>query len=338
MRGVRYLGERRLAVMPGEIREPGPGEVRVEVAYTGICGTDLTVYNGKMDARVTMPAALGHEMSGRIAVLGPDVDGWQVGDAVTVLPSVWCGQCPACVAGNHHVCHRLVFLGIDADGAMQNSWTVPAANLVALPADLDLRYGAMVEPVAVAVHCVERANVRPDDRVLVVGGGPVGLLVAMMCRVNGADVRLSEPDAMRRSIAQGVGFETVDPTEQDLGELVETWTAGAGADVAFEVSGTRGGVAAAVASLKVRGRLALVAVHTAPVEIDLFRCFWRELEMVSARLYQRPDFERAVELVASGRIDVAPLLSQVVGMDDAEEAFRSLESGGAMKVLVDCGS
>lgn len=338
MRGIHYLGDRKLVVAAqGDPLPPGPGEVRIDVAYTGICGTDLTVFNGKMDARVTMPAVLGHEMSGRVAELGEGVTGWALGDAVTVLPLVWCGRCPACLAGHHHVCHRLVFLGIDADGSMQNSWTVPATALVALPVDLDLRHGAMVEPLAVAVHDVERAQVRAGDRVLVVGGGPVGLLIAMVCRVEGADVRISEPDPARRSMALDLGFQTIDPSQQALGEVVDRWTEQVGVDIAFEVSGSSPGVDSAVAALKVRGRLALVGVHTTPVTIDLFRFFWRELELVGARLYQRRDFESAVALITSGQVTVAPLLSQVVGLEEAADAFRALESGGVMKVLVDCG-
>lgn len=338
MRGVHYRGDRELVVAEYDRLPPGPGEVRIDVAYTGICGTDLTVYNGKMDARVTVPAVLGHEMSGRVAELGEGVTGWAQGDAVTVMPLVWCGRCPACLAGHQHVCHRLVFLGIDGDGSMQASWTVPADALVALPADMDLQHGALVEPLAVAVHDVERAEVRADDRVLVVGGGPVGLLIAMVCREQGADARISEPDTTRRSMALDLGFETIDPTQQDLDDFVGAWTGQAGVDVAFEVSGSGRGFAAAVGALKVRGRLTMVGVHTAPVTVDLFRFFWRELELVGARLYQRRDFETAVALITSGKVAVAPLLSKVVGLDEAAEAFRSLESGGVMKVLVDCGS
>lgn len=337
MRSVHYRGNRELVVAQTDARQPGPGEVRIDVAYTGICGTDLTVFNGKMDSRVTMPAVLGHEMSGRVAELGEGVTGWEPGDPVTVVPLDWCGHCPACAAGHHHVCHQLDFLGIDADGSMQNSWIVPASTLVALPPDLDLRHGAMVEPLAVAVHDVDRAHVSAGDRVLVVGGGPVGLLIAMVSQVRGADVRISEPDLSRRSVALELGFETVDPLQQDLGEFVAGWTKQTGADIVFEVSGTSPGLNAAVAALKVRGRLALVGVHTTPVEVDLFRVFWRELELVGARLYQRADFDAAVELVTSGQISLAPLLSKVVGMDEALDAFRSLASGGVMKVLVDCG-
>ena len=112
---------------------PAPGEVQLDVAYTGICGTDLHILHGAMDARVTMPAVLGHEMAGQVASVGEGVEGWAVGDAATVMPLVSCGDCPACTSGASHICYRLVFLGIDAPGSMQSRWNVPAEVLVRLP-------------------------------------------------------------------------------------------------------------------------------------------------------------------------------------------------------------
>ena len=120
-------------------RLPGPGQVRIDVAYTGICGTDLHILHGAMDHRVTMPAVIGHEMSGRIAEVGPDVADWAIGDPVTVMPLDWCGECPACQRGHSHICQRLNFLGIDSPGSMQSSWTVPSRRAGAAAADLSLR-------------------------------------------------------------------------------------------------------------------------------------------------------------------------------------------------------
>jgi threonine dehydrogenase-like Zn-dependent dehydrogenase len=135
MKQARYLGNRAFDVADVPVPVPPPGMVTVDVAYTGVCGTDLHVYHGDMDARVSPPTVIGHEMSGTIAEVGPDVDGWAVGDPVTVMPLDWCGTCPACRAGNWHVCQNLRFIGLDAEGAMQQRWTVPARSLVRLPPD-----------------------------------------------------------------------------------------------------------------------------------------------------------------------------------------------------------
>ena len=159
-----YLGNAEIAILPAEPERPGPGQVQVEVAYTGICGTDLHVLHGEMDSRVTRPAILGHEMSGVVAALGNGVTGWEVGDHVAVVPLTWDGTCPACRAGHEHVCHHLRVSGVDSPGAMQRLWNVRAEQLVALPADLRLDHAALVEPTAVAVHDVRRAELEAGDR------------------------------------------------------------------------------------------------------------------------------------------------------------------------------
>ncbi|NUP42886.1 MAG: alcohol dehydrogenase catalytic domain-containing protein [Streptomyces sp.] len=334
---VRYTTARTLDTAPALTSPPGPGEVELAPAYVGICGTDLHIFHGDMDARVRMPAVLGHEMSGRVIRVGADVEGWAPGDAVTVMPLRWDNTCPACLRGHQHVCQHLDFIGIDSPGAMQQRWTVPASALVRLPDALALDRAALVEPTAVAVHDVGRAAVCAGEKVVVVGGGPVGILIALVARAVGADVRVVELSAHRRLLANELGLVTWDPMAADVPELVQEWTGEAGADVAFEVSGAAAGVDTAVDVLGVRGRLCLVAIHPRPREINLHRFFWRELTLVGARLYDRSDFERAVALVADGTIPAERLISKVVPLMQAPAAFEALEGGGdVMKILVDC--
>jgi (R,R)-butanediol dehydrogenase / meso-butanediol dehydrogenase / diacetyl reductase len=336
VRAATYVGNGSFVVEDREPIPPARGEVRVDVAYVGICGTDLHIKHGAMDSRVTIPAVLGHEMSGRIAAVGDGVDAWTVGDLVSVMPLAWCGACAACRAGHRHICTNLVFVGIDAPGAMQQSWTVSEDLLVRLPAGLPLEHAALAEPAAVAVHDVRRSGLAPGERAVVVGGGPIGTLIAAVAVAGGGEVLVSEPDAYRRSIAEGLGVRTIDPVAQDLVAAVEEWTGGAGADVAFEVSGSEIGLRDATHVLGVRGRLVVVAIHPAPVAVDLFRVFWRELVLIGARVYEREDFERAVELVAAGRVPAAELISRVEPLERTAEAFATLEAGDVMKVLIRC--
>ncbi|MFE8949425.1 zinc-binding dehydrogenase [Streptomyces sp. NPDC007856] len=334
---VRYLAARTLDTAPAENPPPGPGQVEIAPAYVGICGTDLHIFHGDMDARVSVPAVLGHEMSGHIVRVGPGVEGWSPGDAVTVMPLRWDDTCPACQAGHRHICRHLDFIGIDSPGAMQQRWAVPAPTLIRLPGSLPLDHAALVEPTAVAVHDVGRAQVRDGEKAVVVGGGPVGVLIALVARAAGADVRVVEPSPHRRRLAEELGLATWDPGADDVPELVRQWTGDAGADVAFEVSGAQGGVDTAVEVLGVRGRLCLVAIHARPREVNLHRFFWRELTLVGARLYDRSDFERAVAVVADGTIPADRLISKVVPLTQAPAAFEALEGGGdVMKILVDC--
>jgi 2-desacetyl-2-hydroxyethyl bacteriochlorophyllide A dehydrogenase len=323
-------------MVEAEPKAPGPGEVRIAVSYTGICGTDLHIWHGAMDARVTMPAVLGHEMSGTIAEVGAGVTDWHAGDRVTVMPLVWCAQCPACRAGHHHICHNLDFVGIDSPGSMQESWTVSQDVLVALPPTLSLELGALAEPTAVAVHDVRRSQLTAGERAVVVGGGPIGVLIACVSRAQGADVLLMEVSEERLEFARSLGLRAASPATDDVEAIISEWTDGAGAEVAFEVSGAAAGIETAIGSLATRGRLVVVAIHSAPPPVNLFRVFWRELTLIGARVYERADFEEAIDLLARGAVPAARLTTTVQPLDNIADAFAELETGRAMKILIDC--
>ncbi|MFF0269944.1 zinc-binding dehydrogenase [Kribbella sp. NPDC004536] len=334
MLAANYVGDRTMVVEEREAPGLRPGEVRIAVAYVGICGTDLHVFHGDMDNRVSRPATIGHEMSGTIAELGPDVEGWSVGDPVTVMPLVWDGTCPACRAGHEHICQHLDFVGIDSPGALQQYWNVPASTLVRLPSGVSLRDAALVEPVAVAVHDVRRSELGPGDKAVVIGAGPIGVLIATVAAAFGAEVVISELDPGRRAKAAELGLSTLDPAAVDQAAWVEEWTGGAGADVVFEVSGSASAVRTATDLVKVRGTLVVVAIHSQPRPLDLHRVFWRELRILGARVYERQDFVRAAELVADGTIPADGLVTGVVPLAEVQSAFGVLEAGQAMKLLV----
>lgn len=334
-RAAAYAGDRTIDVIDREVLPPGQGSVQIEVAYCGICGTDLHILHGNMDHRVNPPQPIGHEMSGRVAALGEGVEGLRVGQSVTVMPLDWCNDCPACADGNQHICHKLDFVGIETTGAMQQYWTVPASLIVPIPDGVDLAHAALVEPLAVAAHDVRRSRLQAGETALVIGGGPIGQLIALVATATGAQVILAEPNAERRAFAERNGAVVVDPLADDLGAVVTERTGGAGADVVFEVAGVAATALEATAHAKVRGRVVMVAIHAKPVPVDLHRVFWRELEILGARVYERGDFERAVALIADGQIPCAELISAVVPLADTREAFATLEGAGAMKVLID---
>ncbi|RAM38269.1 zinc-dependent alcohol dehydrogenase [Arthrobacter globiformis] len=336
MPAATYIGNSTINIVESTQRPPAPGEVQIDVAFTGICGTDLHILHGNMDSRVSFPAVIGHEMSGRISALGDGVSGWNLGDPVTVMPLDWCGDCPACKAGHQHICQNLNFIGIDSAGSLQKQWNVPANVLVKLPESLRLDHAALVEPVAVSVHDVRRAEIQPGDKAVVIGGGPIGVLIATTARHAGAEVVVLELDGDRRAMIQELGFEVLDPQAQDQVEWVNTWTGGAGADVVFEVSGAAAAVLGATALAKVRGRLVIVAIHPQPRPVDLQRVFWRELTLVGARVYERRDFETAVELLAAGVIPADQMITGTVPLEQTADAFSRLAAGDAMKILVDC--
>jgi 2-desacetyl-2-hydroxyethyl bacteriochlorophyllide A dehydrogenase len=337
MKAAFYAGNRTIQLGECRLVEPGPGEVQIRVSHCGVCGTDLHIFHGAMDKRVKMPAILGHEMSGVIAAVGSGVAGWGEGDHVTVMPLDPCGACPACRAGHSHICQKLNFIGIDSPGAFQSVWTVPAKTLLRLPPQLSLAHGALVEPLAVACHDVRLAEIRPGEHVVVIGGGPIGMLVALVARHAGGNVVVTEVNPFRVALAKRLGLEAVNPKETDVAKFIEERTGGAGADAVFEVSGSKAGVAAMPHLLRTRGRMVVVAIFPQPVEIDLFRVFWRELKLIGVRVYEREDFAKAIDLAASGELSLDALITETTSLEDLSESFDKMDSGGeCMKILIDC--
>jgi len=334
MKAAYYTGDRSFRLEDIEPVAPGAGEVQVDVAFCGICGTDLHAYLGHMDARIGHHRIIGHEMSGRVAALGEGVTGLAIGDAMVVRPLAHCGACPACRAGHQHICHKLKFLGLDTDGAFQGKWTVPAYTVHRLPDGLSLDHAALVEPLAVAAHDVARARVAKGEDVLVIGGGPIGMLVALAAREAGASVILSEVNENRLSMAREMGFTALDPRAQDVAAHIDTVTGGKGADVVFEVSGTQPGTDLMTEVVATRGRICMVAIHAEKRQVDLFRFFWREIEMLGARVYEPADYDRAIAMLTGG-IGAERLITDIRALNEIEPAFKALtENPASMKTLI----
>jgi len=337
MRAAFFEGNRTIALGPCVPVPPGPGQVQIAVDYCGICGTDLHLFHGAMAHRLRLPHVMGHEMAGAIAAVGPEVEGYGRGDRVTVRPLDPCGACPACRAGHRHICQNLKFIGIDSPGALQGFWTVPAHTLHRLPETLDNRHGALVEPIAVACHDVRMGEVKEGDYTVVIGGGPIGVLIALVAQARGARVILSEVNPFRIRLARELGIDALSPAETDVVSHVNHRTGGAGADVVFEVSGSAPGVEMMTKLPRTRGRIVAVAIFADPPKVDLFRFFWRELKLVGARVYEPEDFEAAIALAASHSLPLERLITTVVPLDRLEDGLHQMEGGGeVMKVLVSC--
>ncbi|MEP3055722.1 alcohol dehydrogenase catalytic domain-containing protein [Ascidiaceihabitans sp.] len=333
---AQYRGDKTFTLENVPLPVPKPGEVPVRIAFCGICGTDMHVYHGNMDARVGFTRVLGHEMSG---VVDADGEGFTKGQKVVVRPLDHCGDCPACRAGHQHICHSLKFLGLDTDGAMQEVWNVPAHTLHILPDDIRMDHAALIEPVAVACHDVRLSNLQAGEDVLVIGGGPIGVLVAMVARDAGGKVVISEVNAHRLTILQKLGFDTVNPAETDLQADIMARTGDKGADVVFEVSGTQPGVDAMTACAATRARIVMVAIHAAKPAVDMFQFFWRELQLIGVRVYEPVDYEKAITMITSGGVDADTVITDVAPLADIQQAFENLDaSPTAMKSLIKVGA
>lgn len=336
MGAAQYQGDRTVAVVPSEPIAPDHDQVRLDVSYCGVCGTDLHIFHGSMDKRVGDSQILGHEVSGTVAEIGAGVSNVAVGDRVAVRPLLF-GEALPFDRGATHVGKNLKFIGIDLPGGMQSSWTVPSYTLHALPDDLSMTHGAMIEPAAVACHDVRLAEVAKGETCVVIGGGPIGLLIALVAIEKGARVILSEINETRLALAETLGIETVNPLKNDPIAAVQAMTDGAMADVVFEVSGSKPGVEAMTQLTGVRGRLVMVAVHPEPRPVDLFRFFWCELKLIGTRLYEPCDFDEAIALAASGKLHLDKLITQINPIDEVQQVFETVDANpDGVKYLIDC--
>ncbi len=335
MTAAFYTGRRQLEFRPCEPRSPGASEVRIEVAYGGVCGSDLSIYHGHRDERMQLPTIIGHEMSGTIAEVGAEVGKWQAGDRVVVMPFISCGRCRACVQGLSNICESMDFFGVESAGAFQDSWTVPAHTLHRVPEGMSLDHAALVEPLSVAMHAVRTSGLEEGDLAVVLGGGPIGLLTALVAQYRGARVLLSEVNPFRLDYARGLGLTVVDPASTDLPEAVAVASDRSGADVVFEASGSQAAATVMSQLLGPRGLMLVVAVYAEPPRIDLTSCFKRELRLQAVRCYSHEDFDDAIELIASGRYPFERMITGQVAVEDLPSVFEQMESGApAMKTLL----
>jgi len=337
MRAAYYHGKGVITAGESVPRKPGPDEVRIDVAYCGVCGSDVHIFEGAALAdRVSIPQVIGHEMSGEIVEIGSEVRGWSVGDRVVVRPLDPCDDCPACKAGYSHICYKLNFMGVDTPGAFQRSWTVKSRTLHRLPDELPLDRAALIEPLSVACHDIRRGDLQAGEYAVVIGGGPIGILIALAAGYGGAKVLVSEVNPYRVNLAREMGLDVVNPNESDLNQAVLERTAGAWADVAFEVTGTAAGAAAMTQVVRARGRIVVVGVPAEPPRVDLARVFLRELNIHGARVYEPEDFDKAIRLAASGALPLDRLISARWPVTELQRAIEQIISGEElMKVLID---
>lgn len=322
MRVVEIANDRSLVVTNRPVPPLGPGEVRVDVAYCGICGSDL-----QMCADPDFPAGrvLGHEFAGRISEIGDGVDGWAVGDRVAVLIYRFCGTCRYCAGGDEHFCvsggHLGWVLGVQGQGGYAESVVAPASSLFAVPDGVTDMQAALTEPVAVALRAANFVECPPNEPVAVFGAGPVGLLIALILRYKGfTDVTVLERNPARRAAAERVGFRTaVVETDDDQARLASTEPA-----VVVDATGAASAIKTAIQVVRDRGRIVLVGLPAADVPVDVNRVILHEINLVGSAGYNRADFAAALDLLATGAIPTDALITNVADLSVADEKFKEL--------------
>jgi (R,R)-butanediol dehydrogenase/meso-butanediol dehydrogenase/diacetyl reductase len=329
------------------------GQVRIEVEACGICGSDLHEYFEGPDfipvedphpiSGATLPVTMGHEICGTVTETGSAVEGVAVGDCVAVNPIFCCEQCSECEMGNYHLCQSIGFVGLCGRGGGFADSVVVAAEQAVTFSSFPIELGAFVEPYAVAVHAVKRAGVQAGDAVAIFGGGPIGLAVAQVAQVSGADpILLSEPREFRRKRASECGVDVqVDPTETAVVQRIRAETSG-GVNIAFEVAGAPGVLDSAVRSVAPTGDVVVVSVTDGSVRLRPSAIVEGERSLTGTRAYlagprSHEEYETVVSMLADGQVDPAPLLTDQIGLDRiVAEGFTRLREPGneSLKILV----
>ena len=316
------------------------GEVRLEVSYCGICGSDLHEYaNGPHAIPVekphrlsgeTAPLVIGHEFTGAVTEAAAGV-GIAVGTRVAVEPEYRCGSCAACRRGEYNLCVDMGFAGLMGSGGMSEEAIVPAYMLHPLPDAVTDRQAAVLEPAAVALHALRRGRVRAGDTIAVAGAGPIGLLIAQLARIAGARrVVVSDISEMRLAMALDLGAtDIVNAADQDLATVAN------GVDVSFEAVGMQPTFDAALASVRKGGRVVLVGLSNRPISLDGFDIVNRELELIASVGY-RDIYPDLIGMIASGLFDPSRIITREIpltsAVTDGLECFRT--GSGDVKILI----
>jgi 2-desacetyl-2-hydroxyethyl bacteriochlorophyllide A dehydrogenase len=315
----------------------GAGQVLLRVQRIGVCGSDVHVYHGKHPF-TPYPVVQGHEFSALVEAVGGEVTTVKVGDRVTATPQEVCGTCPPCLRGDYHICDTLKVRGFQAPGCAQDLFVTEEDKIVPLPATFSFEQGALVEPVAVAVHCVKRAGDLSGKNVAVLGSGPIGNLVAQVAQAQGARTLITDISDFRLDVARRCGLtSTSNAREEDLATAAARVFGKSGFDIAFECAAVEETINAAIGAIQKGGTIVLVGVYGERPRLDVGLVQDRELSLVGTLMYKYEDFSRAVDLMAAGRVITEPLDSNHFAFEDYPGAYRFIDEAGdrSMKVFID---
>lgn len=338
MKASRFLGKKTFAVTDLPTPHAGPGELVLRNQVCGVCGTDVHIYHGEPgSADVNPPVVLGHEYSGEVVEVGEGVTGFAVGDHVTVDPNIYCGHCAYCQNGKKQLCPSMEAIGVTRDGGFAQYSRIPASQAFKLEPTVPWEAAAMAEPLACCLHGIDLAGIQVGDKVCVVGGGAIGLLMVQLAKLSGASqIVLSEPNEKRRQVGLQLGANAaLDPTRPDAQEAFAQ-VLGGGANVVIECVGN---VPAVESAFQFAGKGATVLLFSVPkvdatFDLPLFDVYKKELTIKGS--FVNPDTHaRAVALINSGKVDFGPIITHRFTLDQLPEAIAMQMSDASIKVVVE---
>ena len=319
-----------------------PGDLLIKVKAATICGTDIRILRGTKTAGIRYPSVLGHEFAGVVADTGGHSQ-FAAGQAVCVCPQFACGHCSSCIRGAENLCRNMTAMGYEIDGAFADYVRIPAlgvasGNVFPMPEGLSFETAALAEPLACVMNGQARVGVGMGDVVAVLGAGPIGILHVKLARLSGARVIIvSEPSALRRAAALRAGADiVVDPSTEDLLASVRAASDQMGADVTIVAIGVPALANEAIRLVRLGGRVSLFAGFSKGVqaELDVNAIHYNELTVTGSFGLTRLTFERALKMIASGKLEVDSLLTHRFGLEDIVTALETAEQGAAIKVAI----
>lgn len=343
MKAAIFYGPNELKLEEVKRPEIDKQEILVKIKASAVCGTDVRIFEGKKTKGVRTPSIIGHELVGTIAEVGAEVQGFFVGERVGVMPVIPCGRCYYCLNGRENVCANRTAIGYEYDGGFAEYVRIPrpalaSGNLVKIPDHVSFEQAVVAEPLACCLNGQRKANVKMGDVVVVIGGGPIGLMHVQLAKIAGArSVILSEPIDHRREkgLMAGADF-VVNPVEESLEDLVLSLTDGLGADIVIMAIGVPGLVNSSANLLKKGGTLNLFAGFTKGdmSEIDPNLIHYNEITINGTSALTRADYHKSLSLIASGQINTEIITTKGYGLDDIQQAILDVKNGSSMKTII----
>lgn len=334
MKALSLNGNKNLEVSEREIPKINDDEVLIKVKYTGICGSDIHTYHGQ-NPNVRYPRIMGHEISGEIAEIGKSYShSLQVGNRVTVFPLLACGECLICKKGKEHLCRHRTFMGMTKDGGFAEYVKAHSSQVYKIKDNTPFDVAAMIEPYAVGVHAINRSQLTMGDKVVILGGGTIGLMIALAAKQAGAGlIAISEVSDYRLKKIHELGFIPIDGRGTDLKEEVLKMTDGIGADIVFEAAGVPITSEQMTKVLRPEGTAVIAGLYSQLPKVDLNDVNFRELTMKGTTIYTREEFRYAIQSLPVEKLEA--LVTHRLPIEHAAHGFQLTESASqSMKILI----
>lgn len=335
----------QVMIAPGKIefREierpiPNEGEVLVKIKRIGICGSDIHVYHGKHPF-TKYPVTQGHEVSGEIAELGEGVEGFHVGQKVTIEPQVVCGKCYPCRHGKYNLCEELKVMGFQTTGTASEYFAVDQKKVTPLPDTMTFNQGCMIEPLAVTIHAARRFDEIKGSKIAILGAGPIGILLAQSCKALGAEsVLITDISDGRLALAKKCGADYIANTKvEDFNDAMLNAFGPDKADCIYDCAGNDTTMGQAIKYARKGSKIILVAVFAGMANVDLAVLNDHELDLDTTMMYRHEDYVEAIKLVSEGKIQLEPLMTKHFSFTDYVEAYKYIDANreSTMKVIID---